>query len=161
MGRSVITASDTVFYMTSPTTTFDDPDLPVDDDGNRICDYPDWSDFLEHISNVLTNAFPSLSAPDRKRWLYSECCVILENGNCSITVSEYCGITAICLVPFEDEPLSTHWCSQVEPKFRAVLSRAFPDKALTSMGRASNGEQFFRPISRPDGLITSKEGVLW
>lgn len=160
MGRSVMTASDTVFYMITPSFA-GDPDLPLDPDGNEQCDYYDWDDFKEDLISILREAFPSLSAPSRPRWLYNECSIILENGNCSITLSEYCGLTAICLVPFDDQPLSTHWCDQVESTFMSTLSRAFPSKALTSMGRASNGEQFFRPTSRPDGLVTSKEGTLW
>lgn len=32
---------------------------------------------------------------------------------------------------------------------------------LESMGHASNGEQFFRPKTRPEGVVSSKEGVLW
>ena len=160
MGRSVMTASDTVFYMFSPILATD-PETPIDEDGNSFANYEDWDDFKDDLTAILQDAFPSLGPPPKPRWFYRECFVILQNDHCTITVSEYCGLTAICLVPDDSTNLGPAWCSQIESRFMSVLSRAFPSKALTSMGRASNGEQFFRPVSRPDGLITSKEGVLW
>jgi hypothetical protein len=68
----------------------------------------------------------------------------------------------VCLAPGEyDNKLDLNWCQQVTASFKDTLHNEFPGLALRSLGRASNGEQFFAPLDNPAGLVTSKEGTLW
>jgi len=123
--------------------------------------------FVEDLQQVLCDRFPSLSPCDR--WLDREDRIILENRHAVVTVSEYRGLVAVCLVPEMESALnyesarialSEAWCSQVEDSFVKHLHKAFASSALISDGSASNGEQFFHPVSRPEGVVTSKEGTL-
>jgi hypothetical protein len=145
MARSVATPSGThtVVYLA--------PDLDPDDD----------SYFLEDIVTLLSEAFPSLGPTRKAYWLDRECRVYMDNLHARVTISSYCGLYAIALVPVDDSPLALHWCEQVAPRFRTTIHEAYPDAALRRLGSASNGEAFFEPINRRGGLVTSKEGTLW
>lgn len=135
-----------------------------------------WEDFLLDLRQVLDGSagapggkgFPSLSECDE--WLDREDHAIMENRHAYVTVSEYCGLVAVCLVPKEESAfgydssrlaLAEAWTRNNSDRFEKLLHGAFPDSALISQGRASNGEQFFAPVNRPGGLVTSKEGTLW
>lgn len=161
MGRSVARPQDRgtiTFYMTTPIFIDDLP--PEASDDNDAIDYYDWSDFLENVTTIILDAYPSFQSFRTRIFIGNEIRVLMENNHGCVTISEYCGITAICLVPRRDA-LAQHWVEQIERNFRALLTKAFPSQALHSMGTASNGEQFFKPANRPEGVITSKEGVLW
>ena len=149
MGRSVSThrhAVETVFI--NPEGVNDSDDLQY---------------LLEDIrDNVLREKFPSLQKCDR--WQDREDHVIAENQRGEVSVSEYCGLVAICLAPRDpDNALDLGWCGQVAGSFRNVLHEAFKSSALVFQGHASNGEQFFSRIGKTvqESCVTSKEGVLW
>lgn len=136
MGRSVAYATDAehVFY-----TTFE-------------CDgvwdqYDQWDDFVEEIRYALHARFSSLRPADD--WLEQEVRAIAENELAHVTVSEYCGLVAVCLVPKttgytpNTDELAKSWCRRCS--FMECLTEHFGGR-LQSLGRASNGEQFFRRV---------------
>ena len=133
MGRSVSTPSGAVAIAYR--------DVSYMEDGDTW----EWENFQEHIIDDLKNAFPSLSEADG--WIGREDHIILENGHCQVTISEYCGLAAISLVPethdcyySEDiakQNLADHWCHQVSDKFVELLSE------LNKVGTFSNGEAIF------------------
>lgn len=119
----------------------------------------DFSDAIAEMQVIARRKYPSLSPCDR--WLGRENHAVLENKYCSITVSEYCGLVAVAIVPGSGYSLSDSWCSKVnlEP-----LVACF-GQALRKQGTFSNGEAIFQPA---DGVqkgsmglgFTSKEGWL-
>ena len=110
-------------------------------------DADDWGYLLEALQDVATECYPSLSACDE--WLGREDRAVLENSHCYITVSEYCGLVALAIVPKEGN-LAERWCRQVD---LALLVEVFGPR-LISKGRFSNGEQVF---SRAD--LSSRETI--
>jgi len=120
---------------------------------------------MDCIKSVLMRKFPSLQKENG--WLGDEDHIILGNCHCAITVSDYCGIAAVCCTPrqnddhWRDFPLAQNWCDAVDKSFVAVLHKAFPKMAMWGGGHMSNGVQVFTPICRPDGVVTSNEGTLW
>ena len=127
----------------------------------------EWECFIEDLQNVITgvsgvkgSSYPSMSPCNR--WSGREDHVILENGRAEVSVSEYCGLVSVCLAPRNvDDPLDEGWCGGVASNFKKLLHTAYPNSAMVSMGHFSNGEQVFAPTNRPEGVVTSKEGVLW
>jgi hypothetical protein len=123
--------------------------------------YDDYS-FREAVEGMQYQAmkkYPSLSKADR--WIGRENHVVLENKYCSITVSEYCGLVAVAIVPSAGYSLSESWCNKVN----LVHFAEFFGQPLRSAGRFSNGEQIFNAIGAPNkgamGLgFSSKEGWL-
>lgn len=124
-------------------------------------DEGEWGFFIDDLKDILQTAFPSLENCDV--WEYRECHGILENGHARVFISEYCGCVAIELVPHEfnngysdearSENAANHWCAQVSKKFREILEKAFSQSAMRSIGRASNGEQFFTTVE--SGVLSS------
>lgn len=150
MGRSVSTHRHAV------ATVYLHPEL--EDDGG---DGWAWQDFMEDLQNiVLPEVFPSLRQCDR--WQDREDHVIMENGRCEVSVSEYCGLVAVCLAPLDpDNALDVAWCERAAANFDKKVTKMFSSCALRSIGRASNGEQFFQVAGEPGSCVTSKEGRLW
>ena len=161
MGRSVSTPTHAVakvYLNYEPDFSHLEDEEPNDDD-HQIA----WKDFVDCLTWTLEGRYKSLYRHDG--WLDREDHIILRNQHCDITVSEYCGCVAVCLTPRDDDyripAIAKSWCEQVATGFTAVVEKAFPNWAMRSIGRASNGEQFFQPVNRPDGVVTSKEGTLW
>lgn len=118
-----------------------------------------FQDAIGNLREIAMKKYPSLSKADR--WIGRENHVVLENRYCSITVSEYCGLVAVAIVPSAGYSLSDSWCNKVNLQ---PLAECF-GQALRSAGRFSNGEQMFNAISAPNkgsiGLgFSSKEGWL-
>jgi hypothetical protein len=132
------------------------------------CDDPEdaqytWDDAVDYMQEFAIEKFPSLCRTDR--WLGREDRVVLENSLACITVSEYCGLVAIAVVPHDDTDrpgLCQRWADTINIE---QLAACF-GTPLISKGRASNGEQFFTPAKKSQmkgelGLgFTSKEGWL-
>ncbi len=119
----------------------------------------EFDDSIENLRAAAIKKYPSLCKADR--WIGRENHVVLENRYCSITVSEYCGLVAVAIVPSAGYSLSESWCNKVNLQPYAE----FFGTPLRSMGRFSNGEQIFNAIGSPNkgamGLgFTSKEGWL-
>lgn len=121
-------------------------DIQHDDETTRI----NWECDMENLAASLRAAFPSLRECDR--WLgrgRSEDHAILENRHAAVSVSEYCGLVAVCLVPeprseYESSPMiAHHWCKQIEARFRKIVADTF-GLELVHVGTFSNGEAVFR-----------------
>jgi hypothetical protein len=77
--------------------------------------------------------------------------VILENKRAAVTVSEYCGLVAVCLVPEyrdtyetrDDDPLSLRWIAIIEVRFRKIVADTFGIE-LAHVGTMNNGEGVFK-----------------
>lgn len=105
-----------------------------------------WEDFLDKLRAIAQEKYPSLA--DCDRWSGREDRVILENSQVEVSVSEYCGLVAICLAPLDpDNGFHVAIAERAAKGFTACLHKAFPSSALRSLGRASNGEQFFSKVS--------------
>ena len=108
----------------------------------------EWDYFIEDIRCILKGKYKSLYDVDR--WVDREDHVILENEIAEISVSEYCGLVAICLAPrndprvYEFEPLCESWCRQICKGFNDILNKSFD--GLRMIGRFSNGEAVFERI---------------
>ena len=115
--------------------------VPYDDSDDY--DYADmvWQDYVDYITDKLETMYPSLYPPDREEWNNRECRTILKNEHTEVTLSEYCGIVAICLAPRlrdrDDSPLGVRWRAQVAPRIDAELSR------LRRIGTFNNGESLY------------------
>ena len=136
MGRSVSTPTGAVAIAYRDVTYMTDEDSQWE-----------WDMFQEDVIQQLQSAFPSLDEADS--WIGREDHVVLENGHCQVTISEYCGLVAIALVPIEAEyaseagydNLHSHWCGQISDKFTELLSE------LNKIGTFSNGEAVFERIA--------------
>jgi hypothetical protein len=122
-----------------------------------------FQDFIEDLQQVLDGSagapggkgFPSLEPCDR--WLDREDHIVLENSHAVVTVSEYCGLVAVCLVPKEEsdfgycysrQALAEAWTRKACKGFRELLHGAYPSSALNPLGRFSNGEAIFEYINQ-------------
>jgi hypothetical protein len=171
MGRSVSTHLNAyeTFFLTLPANTGDNEEEYGHDEHA-------WGDFIEDLKQVLSGTargggFPSLR--DCDRWNGRENHVILENDHCEISVSEYCGLVAVCLAPqefdngYSDDQRRTNlaqgWTSRMCGKFLKELTAAYQGSALVSQGSMSNGEQVFTKPGKTisECCVTSKEGRLW
>ena len=102
------------------------------------------SEVIDPLRYALNKAFPSLY--DDNEWLDREDHVIARNRLGLFGISEYCGLLAVWIVPAdEDSNLSAPWCARAEAKLGAVVQDVFGLR-LRSVGRASNGEQFFERV---------------
>lgn len=96
----------------------------------------DFDEIVDDIQFTLARLWPSLDPADR--WVDREIREIADNALASVTISEYRGLTALSLVPAEDNPLSTGWCNNIAPRFL----RAFA--TLRHEATFSNGEAIYR-----------------
>lgn len=108
-----------------------------------------WDDFTQDLTAALKRAFPSLL--DCSDWIGREDHGVLRNNHAHVTLSEYCGLIAVCLVPrgydYDDPTVLAHnWCAVVEDKFRAVVAETAPGPVLKRIATASNGEAFFERV---------------
>lgn len=125
-------------------------DIVFDGDTTRM----NWDDNMANLSSALCAAFPSLRKPPKDRWIGDENHVLLENSLAAVTVSEYCGLVAVCLVPerrdayglIEQDPLSVRWTASVEARFRKIVAETFGIE-LAKMGTFGNGEAVFEQVS--------------
>lgn len=106
-----------------------------------------WSDFVEDLrDNVLKEKYPSLT--DCDRWQDREDHVIMENCQIEISVSEYCGLVAVCLAPVDpDNAFFVAVAERLAKSFRDTVNGAFKSNALVKLGSFSNGESVFQKIS--------------
>jgi hypothetical protein len=103
-------------------------------------DHEDFGDCIEDFREYVSSKYPSME--DCNRWIGREDRVVLENSHAAITVSSYCGLVAVAVVPKEDYAFSFAWAEKVD------LSQAVKcfGRGMFSLGRASNGEQMFLPV---------------
>jgi len=105
-------------------------------------DYWDFQEWLEDIKARIAHIWPSFSPCDT--WFDREDHAIMENHLTYIGISEYCGMTAIWIVPKTDNQsgrciyaLAKHFITRIQPKFMAEFNH------YHRIGRFSNGESIF------------------
>lgn len=97
---------------------------------------------IEDTQDRVIELFPSMTACDR--WEGRENHVVAENAHSEVSISEYCGVVAICLAQkfdydnyYADESsvanLGAHWRKMVEEKFNKNFSE------MRMLGRFSDG----------------------
>lgn len=116
-------------------------------------DQDDWHDAVSNLRWNLRNRYPSLRHCNE--WIGREDRAILANDHAFITVSEYCGISVLCVVPRNDSKKAADWCDKVKLD-QAVEYLGAP---LLSKGRFSNGEQVF--VRRDTRENISSNGSRW
>lgn len=140
MGRSVSTPNNA--YLVAFCDWYN-PD-PEDEDGtptNREPEDYDWEDYLDGVTSYATELWPSLSSCGNRKWLGREDRALLENHLVYLGVSEYCGLSAIWVVPKDGKPeLAEHWCDQIRGKFQKAFGN------LRKLGHMSNGEGVYERI---------------
>ncbi len=110
-----------------------------------------FDSMVEDLTEYAPTLWPSLRKCDKNTWLGREDHALLENDLCFMGISEYCGCVAYWIVPRDDrrsgysdqgtDNLCANWIGQIEAKFLKTFGR------MTSIGRASNGEQFFQKVA--------------
>lgn len=102
----------------------------------------EWECFKEDVINELSEAIESLCPCDR--WQDHEDHIVLENDQYEVSISEYCGLVAICLAPREpyEDPADPLERAATVSVFEETLKRSF--QTLEPLGRFSNGEQAFQ-----------------
>lgn len=121
-------------------------------DATDVEDFFEFDWLVGDIQDTITSTWKSMETADR--WEGNELHVIAENELAFVTISEYCGLVALCLVSKSEEyqnswyadeirkaNLADHWTAQVAPKFSKTFGQ------LQSLGFASNGEQFFQRVN--------------
>lgn len=125
----------------------------------------DFEWFIEDLQYIFKQKYKSLTECDL--WLGREDHAILANSHAYIGISEYNGIVCLWCVPknsnmgYPEDNLHLNWCDQIYKNISKMLIKNYPESMLINRGSASNGEQFFTPANRPDGVVTSKEGVVF
>lgn len=129
MGRGVAYATDAVERIYFP-YDFDD----------------EWEfyDLVDNLRHVIKSKYPSVYDVDT--WIEREVRVIAENTFAKFTISEYCGMVCVCLVPNErdnywgNDPvgnLTSNWCNQICAGFVKLMDEHFKTVGIVAHG--SNG----------------------
>lgn len=125
MGRSVMTARGAVAIAYLPYYEEDE-------------EYIHYDEFVMDLQERIEALFPSMSSGNV--WIENEVNLIAENYHGYVTISEYCGLVALCLVPQENAEspaLAESWCRRVADKFENEFG------TLTRLGTMSNGVGVF------------------
>lgn len=94
-----------------------------------------WDDFVDNLRDEISARYPTMKTV--KRWAGRETAVILESEWGCVAVCEYCGLVSINLVP---KP-GNRRAFKVRDAWHRFVSKRWG--GMTSLGFASNGEQFF------------------
>ena len=133
MGRSVMTASNavaSVFFQSEWAEEYE------------------WQDEIDNVRSVIQERFPTFENcdywPDRG-FYGGEVHAILENGHSYVTISDYCGTVAICLVPrINENNLAEPWCRRIANNWCELLNKAF--NGMAKVGTMSNGVSVYRKV---------------
>ena len=157
MGRSVLTPT----Y--SELDVFLNFEYPIlrDDEGEPVLDqygYEQtddialqwhWDFFVEYITETLKKKYPSL-VDIGDQWIDNECKVILANDLVNITISEYCGVVAVSIVPVDDlhyydeQGLAIGWIKRVSNGFSELLETNFD--GIRKIGTYANGNSVYQRV---------------
>lgn len=100
------------------------------------------------VTEYMQELWPSLYPVDR--WVGREVHVVLENRLVEVSVSEYCGLVALCIAPRSDlsdygdntRGLGIRWAESVSERFRRTFG------SYAKLGTFSNGESVY--VSREE-----------
>jgi hypothetical protein len=151
MGRSVSYHGTPILYLAGITfgeyVHNDDPDVERDEDGNPVCDYWDFDEFIDDLRNVVLERYPSFYSCSK--WPGREDHALLENKHALLGVSEYCGLISVWIAPDNpDRPeLADAWISSILRNLKAHLIARFRSFACVKMGTFSNGESVYSRIT--------------
>lgn len=111
-------------------------------------DYDEFEWFIEDVQETLKSYWPSFR--NEEGWIGRENRIVAGNAFATVTVSEYGGIVAICLVSKAEywrkhgygedaalEGLSIGWCGAIEKKFLELFGR------MRKVGTMSNGVSYY------------------
>lgn len=109
----------------------------------------EWDDLEGWVIETVCELWPSM-AETYETWLSKETKVLAHNDFANVTISEYCGMCCIALVPAEHDEyygdeiskqnLAQHWRDQIADKFYETF------KQLERLGVMSNGEAVYRKV---------------
>ena len=121
----------------------------------------EFDNWLEDIIYRLQKKYPSIEPTEPRTYgNYRETIIIAENGLVYITVSEYCGICAISVVPKYEEngwDIEETRMSNLSYSFGHLVGQTLYEMSeLIRKGAFSNGEAIYHMKS--DGYFSSKEG---
>ena len=157
MGRSVLTPTHSeldVFLNFEYPIVRDDEEEPVLDRNGyeQIDDLSlefEWDYFVDSITETLKKKYPSLVEIENQ-WIGNECRVILGNHLVNVTISEYCGVVAVSIVPVDDlhyydeQGLATGWIKRVSNGFTKLLETNF--NAIRKIGTYANGNSVYQKV---------------
>jgi hypothetical protein len=112
----------------------------------RDYDSDDWTNDLEAVSSYMQELWPSLY--EDESWEGNEVRVFLRNNMVEVSVSEYCGLTALSLSVSENAEdygqvgIATHWIEQVADKFLKTFGE------YSKVGTFSNGESVYEKVEK-------------
>lgn len=148
MGRSVSTPSGAAVIVYADVGSFEE-------------DF-EWDDLIENISAELRAKYPTLDEADE--WLGREVKAFLENKLAYVTVSEYCGLAAFCLVPKEVnrydeviEALSNNWVNKIAKGFEKIVGN-YAD-TYNKVATFSNGEGVYEKRTVKNNLQKDLTGT--
>lgn len=114
-----------------------------------------FDDNVDYLRFAGRRRYPSLR--NCNEWVGREDRAVLANDLAFITVSEYCGLVAVCAVPKTDSKKAIAWCEKAALN---DLAGYFGD-VLISKGRFSNGEQVFIRADLSSRENISSNGSRW
>lgn len=124
-------------------------------DASEIEDSDDFAYYLSELQYAAKQRYPSLRPCSV--WLDREDRAVLENDQAYITVSEYCGLVAVCAVPKGESAKAAAWCEKAD--LNDLAGQFGP--VLISKGRFSNGEQVFIRADLSSRENISSNGSRW
>lgn len=101
---------------------------------------------VDNIREAFTSRFPSMAECDH--WPERESHAIVENGQCMIVISEYCGLVSIGAVPLGEASYdcdTTGLARQWTEKNAVPVLQQF--ETLRNVGYFGNGEGVFRRVA--------------
>lgn len=125
-----------------------DEDFEEENYGHEGWDYDsdNFQNDREFLMEHLMEVWPSLREADDRG--YGEVQIILENELVEISLSEYCGMIALCVAPRDDiegytynyTGLAKKWIGQMSEKFLTTFDE------YARLGSMSNGESIYQKV---------------
>ena len=125
---------------------------------NELATQDEAENLIENITWALSTGFPSFEKVPRqdRAWARAdrECWPVLQNGNCVVYLSEYCGLISISFVPADEGGdycygdrlgIQRDWIQTVEKKIDAAIESVA--ERLICCGHFSNGEGVYAPAT--------------
>ena len=115
-----------------------------------LAQFADWDDFKEWVATTVSEMWPSIRHHTEREWMSNETEIIAYNDFVKVTISEYCGVCCIALVPVDfdecvgyewsNRNLAQRWIKQVSDNFYNAF------KQIEREGVMSNGCAVYRKV---------------